>query len=202
MRRNRIAFVENAGRIVVAQEGHQALEFVVQPAHHLHVDVPDDAVRFSLPLQFIHLVAHCFGKRNAICLTHARHPLLQRLGNERRIRFKRTAQHFRQVTQLPLIRIADLPLNDNALCARRFVVAPEEVLDFRAPLAQAHKVYPRRISSLAHGKEQIRKVACVDSVSHGCLVHSGSFYTCSSQIPAPSRSCRPRYAPSARCYPP
>ena len=202
MRRNRIAFVENAGRIVIAQKGHQALEFVVQPAHHLHVDVPDDAVRFSLPLQFIHLGAHCFGKRNAICLTHARHPLLQRLGNERRIRFKRAAQHFRQVTQLPLIRIADLPLNDNALCARRFVVAPEKILDFRAPLAQAHKVYPRRISSLAHGKEQIRKIACVDSVSHGCLVHSGSFYTCSSQIPAPSRSCRPRYAPSARCYPP
>jgi len=36
--------------------------------------------------------------QNAICLTHARHPLLQCLGNERRIRFKRAAQHFRQVT--------------------------------------------------------------------------------------------------------
>ena len=49
MRRNRIAFIENAGRIVVAQEGHQALEFVVQPAHKLNICIFQHIFCFSIP---------------------------------------------------------------------------------------------------------------------------------------------------------
>jgi len=104
MRRNRIAFVENAGRIVVAQKGHQALEFVVQPAHL---------------------------EPNPAFITQALQKWMPRMSQANRVSFAEA------MCALPLIRIADLPLNDNTLCARRFVVAPEKILDFRAPLAQA-----------------------------------------------------------------
>ena len=167
MRGDSAALVEDARRLIIAQKRHQPLEAVIQPAHHLEIDIAEHRLRLACLTQLRDLAQQRLREFRAVAAAHARHPCGQLHGQERICRLKVAAERFLQVSQLPFIRIADLSLDDGTLHPCRLMIQPERIQRIRACLMQANEINTLSVGAFRNGKHQILKRGRVDSGKHG-----------------------------------
>ena len=196
-----LAHVQQLGQVVPAQQGHQALEAVVQPAHQLDVQVFEHPRGLAPALQLVILPRQRLAEGAAVGLGHAGHPAdeggLGKGGGGLEVR----AQHLGHVAHLALVGVGDAVLDDDAPLAGHLVKAPDPLPHRSRPAAHPGHVRGGNRPPGQGQREVVEAVQC-RSFKHGFTSGSGTSARGSSQSPAPCPPGRPRCGPSGRCCPP
>ena len=199
---NTVTLIQNFGDLISAQEGHQPLKTVVQPAHHLDVHILQNVFILSRCFHFRKLAADGIGKLRPAGRGHPGHPFLQRGGNKSRGRFECGAQHVPVISQLPVIRIAQLVLHNDATLTGLLMVLPDKVFQGLAPAGKAQEIHSLRLSGGQEGKHII-PVGCFRSVQHELIswFSKNFFWLSALRMPEQSRRYRRQCGSVGKCYP-
>ena len=123
-----IPVIEDLGNVLRPQAAHDALEFIIEPAHVLGVGVAQDALRLAPALQVLQGGVHGGSHRAPLAVRHTGQPCPQPLVQKRPVRPEVRAQHLRKIGQLVHIRVGDAPIHDDAVFAGSVIVLPDERL--------------------------------------------------------------------------